>query len=258
MRITALVENTSVREGIEAEHGLSLFLETGEEKILFDMGQTDLFWENAKRMGIDLATVTCAVLSHGHYDHGGGLARFLQINSTAPIYLHPRAFEPHFHGPERYIGLDPALRGNARFRMAVDGMKIGEGLRLFASEGRAMTYPFSTPELTVVEEGKHVPDDFSHEIYLMVEEKGNRVLFSGCSHKGIANLVQWFTPNVAVGGFHVSKFPLGEELLRLATRLEQTGASFITCHCTGKAQYEYMKETMTRLSYLAAGETVEL
>lgn len=258
MRIVCLAENTACDERLGAEHGLSLYIEYGSCKILFDMGQSDLFLQNAGTLGIDLAEVDIAVVSHGHYDHGGGLARFLQINSKAPIYLHPKAFEPHFHGPERYIGLDPTLRGNARFRMAVDGMKIGAGLWLFASEGREMAYPFSTPELTVVEEGKHVPDDFSHEIYLLAEEQGKRVLFSGCSHKGIANLVRWFSPNVAVGGFHVSKFPLGEELLNLATQLEQTGTSFITCHCTGAEQYAFMKKTLPRLSYLAAGETVEI
>jgi 7,8-dihydropterin-6-yl-methyl-4-(beta-D-ribofuranosyl)aminobenzene 5'-phosphate synthase len=258
MRVTALVENTSAREGIGSEHGLSLLIETGEEKILFDMGQTDLFGENAKRLGIDLATVTSAVLSHGHYDHGGGLARFLQINSKAPIYLHPKAFEPHFHGPERYIGLDPTLRGNARFRMAVDGMKIGAGLWLFASEGREMAYPFSTPELTVVEEGKHVPDDFSHEIYLLAEEGKNRVLFSGCSHKGILDIAEWFSPDALVGGFHFSKMPLDGALAEAARTLTSHSTAYYTCHCTGEAQFAYMKQYIQNLRYLSCGEVIEI
>ena len=61
--------------------------------------------------GVDLAAVDLAVLSHGHYDHGGGLARFLELNSTAPVYLNEHAFEPHYHGAERYIGLDPRPGG---------------------------------------------------------------------------------------------------------------------------------------------------
>ncbi|MBR2615965.1 MAG: MBL fold metallo-hydrolase, partial [Clostridia bacterium] len=109
MKITVLSENTSSRDCIAAEHGLSLLVETGKLHILFDMGQGDLFWENAKALGMDLATVDLAVLSHGHYDHGGGLERFLRENTTAPVYVHPLAFRPYYHGAERYIGLSDAL-----------------------------------------------------------------------------------------------------------------------------------------------------
>ena len=84
MKITALIENTSAR-GLPTEHGLSLFVETAERKFLFDMGQTDLFARNAETLGIDLTTVDFAVLSHGHYDHGGGLKAFLALNDHAPV-----------------------------------------------------------------------------------------------------------------------------------------------------------------------------
>ena len=77
MRIISLVENTSVNDAIKAEHGLSLYIESKNYKILFDMGQTDLFLKNAKRLGVDLSQVDIAILSHGHYDHGGGLEEFL-------------------------------------------------------------------------------------------------------------------------------------------------------------------------------------
>ena len=89
MKITALLENTSEREDMLTEHGLSLYIETQNHTILFDMGQSGLFAKNAAVLGIDLGAVDIAVLSHGHYDHGGGLAVFLEINKTAPVWILP-------------------------------------------------------------------------------------------------------------------------------------------------------------------------
>lgn len=94
MIIKVLVENSTKDPCLQAEHGLSLYMECGPHRILFDMGQTDAFRKNAEKMGVDLTKVDCAVLSHGHYDHGGGLRAFLQVNDHAPIYVHKRAFEP--------------------------------------------------------------------------------------------------------------------------------------------------------------------
>ena len=113
MKITALLENTANRSDMKTEHGLSLYIETENKCILFDMGQTTMFTENAKTLGIDLQKVDLAILSHGHYDHGGGLAEFLKIHSHAPILIHRDAFLPHYNGTEKYIGLDASLSQNA-------------------------------------------------------------------------------------------------------------------------------------------------
>ena len=212
MQVTALVENTAARKGLGAEHGLSLLIEIRGRSILFDAGQSGLFAENATLLGLDLKKVEFAVLSHGHYDHGGGLGRFLEINSISPVCVHPKAFEPHYHGPERYIGLDPDLRGNPRFHLAENGSHPLPGMTVFCSQGRKNVFPFLSPELTVMKDEGHAPDDFDHEIYLLVEEDGKRVLFSGCSHKGILNVMDWFRPDIFIGGFHLSSYPLDEEL----------------------------------------------
>ncbi len=97
MIITSLVENTSCRPDVGQEHGLSLFIQSGGHTILFDFGQSELFCENASALGADLASVQFGVLSHGHYDHGGGLRRFLQVNSNANVYVSRAAFEKHYN-----------------------------------------------------------------------------------------------------------------------------------------------------------------
>ena len=112
MKLVTLMEDTTCAPAFACEHGLSFYIETGSSKLLFDMGQTDLFLKNAAMCGVDLSKVDTAFVSHGHYDHGGGLAAFLKINDHAPVYLHEKAFEPHFsHKPEgiKDIGLDVAL-----------------------------------------------------------------------------------------------------------------------------------------------------
>ena len=130
MKITTLLENTSARPELSAEHGLSLYIETAEHRILFDMGQTALFSHNASVLGIDLAAVDIAILSHGHYDHGGGLTRFLTLNRTAPIYVNRHAFEPHYNGTEKYIGLDTALAHHRKLVFIDDTTVLADGITL--------------------------------------------------------------------------------------------------------------------------------
>ena len=111
MKITVLMENTAISPAFATEHGLSLYIETGKHKILFDAGQSGAFADNAAALGIDLQGTDLAILSHGHYDHADGLPVFLQRNSHAKIYVNEHAFLPCYHGRDRYIGITPQLRG---------------------------------------------------------------------------------------------------------------------------------------------------
>ena len=131
MKIISLIENTTELDFMKVEHGLSLYIETEKCKILFDMGQTDLFYENAKALGVELCDVDIAVLSHGHYDHGGGLRKFLEINDRAPVYIHKDAFLPHYNGTEKYIGLDTCLKDSTRIVFTSDQHIINGELELF-------------------------------------------------------------------------------------------------------------------------------
>ena len=212
MRITALAENTSVSDNFGAEHGLSLYIETDKHNILFDMGQTALFSENAEKLGIDLSMVDIAVLSHGHYDHGGGLKKFLSINDKAPVYINRYAFEPHYNGKEKYIGLDISLQDNERIIFTDDFYEIGQGLTLHSCNYRPKNIELGSLGLNMLINDRLLPDDFRHEQYLLIEENGRRILISGCSHKGILNIAEWFKPDVLVGGLHFSKLPLDDTL----------------------------------------------
>ncbi len=258
MRITALAENTSAREDLGSEHGLSLYIETEETRLLFDMGQSGLFAENAEKLGVDLRRAELAVLSHGHYDHGGGLPVFLALNDHAPVFLSRYAFDECHNGEGKYIGLDPALRKEKRLAFTGEEAALSSSLRLFACNEREMHYPPDSAGLTVRREGKLLPDGFRHEQYLLIEEKGKRVLISGCSHKGVRNLLEWFRPDVLVGGFHLMKKPADETLAPFAEALGAGDTRLYTCHCTGLEQYRWLKSRIPGLGYLSTGQTIEI
>lgn len=260
VKIVTLLENTAIDEGFAAEHGLSLYIETGDRKILFDAGQTGAFWDNARKLGVDLGAVEIAVLSHGHYDHGGGLLRFLEGNGTAPVYLRREAFGHHYNARGKYIGLDRALEENPRLVFTQDSVMLGEGIWLCSCNDRPRPYPENSCGLTVLEAGQLRPDDFRHEQYLLIEEAGKRYLFSGCSHKGILNILHWFRPDVLVGGFHFKDLdPDGERLRQYGEALAAYDTMFYTGHCTGQPQFERLKPILgDRLHAISTGMTIEI
>lgn len=244
MKIHCLIENTSATPELVAEHGLSLLIESGGHRILFDAGASPAFAENAARMGIDLSTVDIAVLSHGHYDHGGGMIRFLELNPHSPVWASPHAVEPHFNAAGKDIGLSPALTAHERFRSvpaAVFG--LAPGITLHTAGTVPQAYPTPPNGMSTLRDGIRVPDDFRHELYLLIEENGQRVLFSGCSHRGILNIVDHFKPDILVGGFHLMHTPL-QELPPVAEALAQFTTRYYTGHCTGAPTYLFLKSTL--------------
>lgn len=263
MLIKVLQENTTERPDMRIEHGLSLYMETERHKLLFDAGASELFAENARAMGVDLSEVDIAVLSHGHYDHSGGLKRFLAVNESAKVYVSQYAFDEHYSGAERYIGVDKALKDSERVVLTGDYLKIDDELELFSCNDLERRIPTETHDLNALRFGALVPDDFRHEQYLLIRERGKRVLVSGCSHKGIVNIVDWFHPDVLIGGFHFMNLdPLtdGKETLSQAAReLSACPATYYTCHCTGVSQYAFMKKRMgERLHYASCGMEIEV
>ena len=256
MKITVLSENTSAAENIIPEHGLSLFIETADKKILFDTGASELFYENSLKLGIDISQADITVLSHGHYDHTGGLKKFLEINTTAPVYLSKFAFEPHYNGTEKYIGMDISLADCGRLIFTEETTELDENLSLYHCNDRIRHHNLGSFGLNTLENGEFVPDDFRHEQYLLIRENGRKILISGCSHKGIMDITEWFEPDVLVGGFHFSKLPLDNTLAGYADFLDGFKTEFYTCHCTGVPQYEFMKAHMSRLSYISAGQSI--
>lgn len=268
MRITSIIENTSVNE-LPVEHGLSLYIQRNDgKKILFDMGQSHLFADNAELLGLSISDVDIAIISHGHYDHGGGLKTFLDLNQKAKVYVQEKAFLPHYSLREtglREIGIESTFKGHEQVVLCGDHTTICSDMTLFANVEGNCCNPEGNRLLYGPSKTEH--DDFRHEQNLIIQEEGKSVLFAGCAHRGIINILRkaeeilGHAPTHVLAGMHLVKSGLKEQeenafIQELCSHLQSyTETMFFTMHCTGTDQYHKMKAFLgEQISYLSCGE----
>ena len=280
MTVTVLVENSAGRDArLAGEHGLSLHVAHGGRAILHDTGASGLFAENAATLGIDLSRIELAVLSHGHYDHGGGLARFFELNDRAPVFMARTADEPHYAGlpfVRREVGIKAGTldRKGDRFRFLDADAEPSPGVHLLTNIGQAHPWVRFNRSLGSLRRGRVVRDDLVHEIAMAVRLPDGLAVFTGCGHRGVLNMVDAArakfpgVPILAViGGFHLGGVPgkgilaesdgsvrkVGEGLLERDVRMTWTG------HCTGEKAGRILKSVMgERISFLQTGLVIEL
>lgn len=290
MKIVCLMENTAGNQQCQCEHGLSLYIEMENNTILADTGASGVFLDNAEKLGVDVEKVETVFLSHGHYDHGGGILEFHKKNPKAKIVMQKTALGDYWHKSdtvEKYIGLDSKikelenlvlLQGDGVLDEIVNSRNAENGktekICLFTLNAKKQEELRCWPQGNLVlkerKENEFIQDSFVHEQYLVLEENGKRVLISGCAHNGILNIVEEYKkryhsyPDVIISGFHMRKkngytdddFEIIKET---AKELKNTGILCYTGHCTGEEPYELMKEIMgEQLNYLHCGDCIEI
>ncbi len=266
VQIVTLIENLVYATGLTAEHGLAIFIDTGKRKVLFDTGQSAAFLANAKQLGIDLSAVDALVLSHGHYDHTGGLSAFLRENSKARIYLKNGLFAQKYHHFDRFIGT-PALSEAMQQRVTyVEGVTpLCDSLYIVPDIPVVNPIDTSFRNFYLREGETFVPDRFHEELFLAVVSGQKLSVISSCSHRGITNIMtralqQFPLPiDLILGGFHLLRGePERDELVVEALcRLhpERIGV----CHCTGLDAYIKLAKAYTgNLFYNHTGYSLNL
>ena len=268
------MENTEGASGCAAEHGLCFYIETEKHKLLMDTGASDLLLKNARIKGVDLKAVDTIILSHGHYDHGGGIPYVARINPDVKIYMHTGADGPYYSArsgqPLRYIGLAEETASLPGVVWVDDGLEIDSELCLFS--GIPLTLPVTSANADVKKKTENglEQDDFLHEQCLVIRQGEQKVLFSGCAHHGILNVMLRFRelfgcdPDAVFSGFHMMRKDGYtdedlEEVRRTAVNLLECDTHFYTGHCTGVRPFEVMKEILKdRISYIHCGDETEI
>ena len=280
MEIIGLIEN-ELAEGqtnLKTEAGLSLFIRTKTKNILFDTGSSGSFADNAEKLGVDLKHIDFVVISHGHFDHTGGLERFFSINGKAKVYIKKEATEAFFYKLfflKKYIGVNQDLFKNFgdRFIFVTGNMEISPGINMVTNIPVNHKLPADSKNIRVKKDGKYLHDDFSHEQMMVITEGDSVYCFTGCSHHGILNMVESANHLIkdkkvnVIGGFHMYN-PLTKGLSEKKQHVIETGSIFnsnkqinkiVTGHCTGRDAFKILKSTLgDKLYSLNTGSRISL
>jgi len=251
VRITTLVENHPGEE-LEGEHGLCFYIEHEGHVYLSDVGKTGLFVENARKLGLDLAGVDALVISHHHYDHGGGLRQFFEANGTGTVYLRKAPeMDLVIDDPELppYVGLDKDVLAEYADRIRyIDGNpEVAPGLHLLTEIPSSYPKPTGDIRLKMRRDGEVLPDTFEHELVTVLEGERELVVLTGCAHNGVLNMIEAAGDTLpdkpiraVVGGFHLNAEPQPTVFAVAKTLQEMDIPEIYTGHCTGESQTDIL------------------
>lgn len=275
IKVHILTDDRVRRRGLLAEHGLSLLIEKDDKRILFDTGQSSVYCHNAKTMGLNLEDIDYIVISHGHYDHCGGLKCFPYKGKAPAIHVHPNAFLKKLAStdkdePSREVGIPFDISEydwiNDKIVYNKQPLEIDKGIILSGEIPCTNTFEEAPRNFYFEKEGKVSRDFMVDEQMLIIEDEGDIAIFLGCSHPGVINSLEYarkLCPDknikLLVAGMHLDNVS--------TTRLQMTIEKFqdmniqkvVPLHCTGFNPMCEVKHSLADRCYLmCTGDTIEI
>lgn len=249
LKIKILSENYARKRGLLSEHGLSIWIENNGVNILFDTGQSNIFYHNAKKLGIDIKKADMLVLSHGHYDHTGGVSEFCKANDKAPIYIHKDAFYKRYskfnNEYSKNIGIPWSKNENCdiskRLILNKKSVNITENI-MISGEIPGMVSFEDVPQSFYINDGTGslAKDMITDEQMLLIKGKKGIYIFVGCSHPGVVNCVRYAQKlfpreKIAglIGGMHLEKIQDIRLQMTIQSFIDLNIKNVIPLHCTG-------------------------
>lgn len=258
LSLTILSDNNAA-ECCTAEHGFAALIETGTCTVLFDTGRENVLLPNATALGVDLSEIRQLVLSHGHYDHTGGVCDVLSLAPEADVYLHPGAFRKRYSiregmakptfMPDKVSATLAALPdGRMNFIEQPSVLPCGAGIT--GPVPRQTGFEDTGGPFFLDIEGS-VPDPIEDDLSIWFETHDGLVLIAGCCHSGIVNTLRYVTELTGrnriaalIGGFHLSTAS-PERLNRTVEELNAFDIGrIVPCHCTGETAALYFRRNL--------------
>jgi 7,8-dihydropterin-6-yl-methyl-4-(beta-D-ribofuranosyl)aminobenzene 5'-phosphate synthase len=252
-KITVLCENTVPSPGLLGEHGFAAYVETPEATILFDTGQGFGLIQNSLRLQKDLHKVTQVVLSHGHFDHTGGLLAFLGVHGPCEIVAHPDVLAERFRWmpvgqEEKPVSIGFPWREayvtsrGARFKWQTAFTEIAPKTFVTGEVPRQTAFETGDAKFVVRHEGNWVGDAFLDDYSLALQTPKGLVVLLGCAHAGLINILEHITKQTGedriyaiLGGTHLGFSPR-EQLEKTIDELKRFQVKHLAVsHCTGQS-----------------------